>query len=143
MIVPYSWNVSSIQLARTELNIRRFLSAPDVVVLALYHNVNIDGHICIITDDTMSIEIGIYNLGDVVIEAVSAQWISKQESERLPIVCDTMLKDLDLTGRISQIILTRTSPYYISVHNFERVFHRAVLQVGNLTELCNIGASVQ
>lgn len=143
MIVPCSWNVLMLQLARKHLKKRKFLSASDAVALAIYHNVDIDGHICIITDDTVSIEIGLYNLGDGVFEAISTRWLSTREQDRLPMVCDAMLRDLNLTGRISQIIYARTTPERIDAHTLEQVFQRAVLQVGDLTELCNIGASVQ
>ena len=143
MIVPYSWNVLMLQLARKHLKKWKFLSASDAVALAIYHNVDIDGHICIITDDAVSIEIRLYSIGDGVFEVISTRWLSTKEQDRLPMVCDTMLRDLNLTGRISQIIFARTTPDRINVHDLERVFQRAVLLIGNLTELCNIGASVQ
>lgn len=137
MIIPYNWTISKKRQAKKQLNIRHFLYAADAVALSLYHNININGHICIITDDTESIEIGIYDIGDGVFEAVCLHCISKSEQDRLPIVCDTILRDLDLTGKISQIILARTNPHYINTHNLERVFQRQVLQVSNLNELCS------
>ena len=142
MIVPCSWNILMLQLARKHLKKERFLSASEAVALAIYHNVDIDGYICIITDDTVSIEIGLYNLGNGVFEAISTRWLSTKEQDRLPKVCDTMLRDLNLTGKIAQIIFARTTPDHITMHNLERVFQRSVLQVGNLTELCNMGAFI-
>ena len=67
MIAPCSWSVLMLQLKR------KFLSASDAIALAIYHNVDLDGHICIITDDTVSIEIGLYNLGDGVFETISTR----------------------------------------------------------------------
>lgn len=43
MIVPCSWNVLMLQLARKHLKKGEFLSASDAVALAIYHNVDIYG----------------------------------------------------------------------------------------------------
>lgn len=144
MIVPYRWDVAMMKQAKKRFHVRRFLFAPEAVVLALYHNININEHVCIITDDTVSIEIGMYNIEDGVFETLCTHWISKTDEERLPMVCDKMLRELELNGdNIAQIVFARTSPHHINAHNLECVFQRPVLQVGNLTALCNIGAYVQ